>query len=199
LIAGCLALFFRRNGREAEMLRRTLLGWGLALVVTPRRAGAAAPDSAAEFRFGALDGGEIALGDFRGRPVLVVNTASRCGFVQQFDGLQALYDRYRARGLMVIGVPSNSFRQELGGAAAVKEFCEVNFAIDFPIAQITEVTGSRAHPFYAWAREKGAGPRWNFHKILLDGEGRLGGSFGALTPPDAPRLIAAIEALLPAA
>jgi glutathione peroxidase len=180
------------------MLRRAVLGLGLALFAGARRSGATTPGSAADFSFGAIDGGRIDLADFAGRPVLVVNTASRCGFAGQFDGLQALYDRYRGRGLTVIGVPSNSFRQELGTAAEVKEFCEVNFAIDFPIAEITPVAGSDAHPFYAWARRQGAGPSWNFHKILIDGEGRIVAAFGPTTGPSSPRLAAAIEATLPA-
>jgi glutathione peroxidase len=180
------------------MLRRTLLGWGLALFGAAGATGAVVTQTAAEFRFEGLDGTPIALADFAGSPVLVVNTASRCGFVDQFGGLQALYDRYRDRGLTVIGVPSNSFYQELRSADAVKEFCEVNFAIDFPMTEITAVTGGSAHPFYAWARDQGAGPMWNFHKILIDGDGRIVDSFGATTPPDAPRLTSAIEALLPA-
>jgi glutathione peroxidase len=129
----------------------------------------------------------------------VVNTASRCGFSGQYEGLQALWDRYRDRGLTVLGVPSDSFRQELASAAAVKKFCEVNFSIDFPMAEITAVTGSAAHPFYAWAYRQGAGPTWNFHKILIDGDGRIAGSFGPMTGPQSPKLVEAIEAALPPA
>jgi glutathione peroxidase len=160
-------------------------------------AGPALAKSAADYRFEAIEGGTIELAELAGGPVLVVNTASRCGFVGQYDGLQALHERYRDRGLTVIGVPSDSFRQELGDEAAVKEFCEVNFAIDFPMTEITPVVGEEAHPFYEWAREEGAAPLWNFHKILLDGEGRIAGSFGTTVEPDAPELTAAIEELLP--
>jgi glutathione peroxidase len=148
------------------------------------------------FGFDGLDGKAIALGDYAGRPVLVVNTASRCGFVDQFDGLQALQDRYRDAGLTVVGVPSDSFRQELANDAEVKEFCEVNFAIDFPIAAITDVTGDDAHPFYRWAQAQGATPRWNFHKILIDGDGGIAGSYGAFVTPEDPALVSAIEAAL---
>lgn len=151
---------------------------------------------AGAFRFDGLDGAPIALADYAGGAVLVVNTASRCGYVGQFDGLQALQDRYRDAGLTVIGVPSDSFRQELGTDAAVKEFCEVNFAIDFPIAAITDVTGEDAHPFYRWAAAQGVAPAWNFHKILIDGEGGIAGSFPASVEPDAPELVAAVEAAL---
>lgn len=173
------------------MLRRSMLGLGLALA-----AGAALAGSSAGFRFDAIEGGVIDLGALAGGPVLVVNTASRCGFTGQYDGLQALHERYRDRGLTVIGVPSDSFRQELEDEAAVKEFCEVNFGIDFPMTEITPVSGADAHPFYAWARDEGAAPMWNFHKILLDGEGRIAGSFGPTVEPDAPELSGAIEALL---
>jgi glutathione peroxidase len=134
---------------------------------------------------------------YRGGPVLVVNTASRCGFTGQYDGLQALWDGYRDRGLTVLGVPSDSFRQELGSAAEVADFCEVNFGIDFPMTDLVEVTGPGAHPFYAWAAAQGVAPSWNFHKILLDGEGRIVADYGARIGPAAPGLIAAIEALLP--
>ncbi len=179
------------------MLRRGFLGWALALVAAGAPPAALAAGSTAAFRFMSIDGEAIDLAEFAGKPVLVVNTASRCGFVGQFDGLQALFDRYRARGLTVIGVPSDSFRQELASGAAVKQFCEVNFAIDFPITEITAVTGEAAHPFYAWAREQGVAPSWNFHKILLDGEGRIAGSFGTMVQPDSARLVSAIEDLLP--
>lgn len=176
------------------MLLRIVLGLGIALIAGVGVFAA----SAVEFRFKSIDGGAIDLAAYRSGPVLVVNTASRCGFVGQLDGLQALQDRYGARGLTVVGVPSNSFRQELGSEAEVKEFCEVNFGISFPMTELVAVTGASAHPFYAWARDQGVAPSWNFHKILLDGEGRIVGSFGTVVSPDSPRLVAAIEALLPA-
>ena len=185
------------------MRLRTLLGIGLLTLIgaggageRPAQAGSAA---APAFGFASIDGGEIALADFAGRPVLLVNTASRCGFVGQYEGLQALHDRYRERGFTVIGVPSDSFRQELATGAAVKDFCEVNFSIDFPMTEITPVTGPDAHPFYAWARDQGVAPRWNFHKILLDGEGRIVGDYGATVSPGSSRLAAAIESVLPPA
>jgi glutathione peroxidase len=202
LIAARLRLAPLYGEMEAEMLRRIVLGLGLAAAtaLAPggwRAAEAAGPAPASAYRFAALEGGEIDLASFRGKPVLVVNTASRCGFVGQFEELQALYDRYRDRGLTVLGVPSDSFKQELSDAEAVKEFCEVNFSIDFPMTAITPVTGRDAHPFYAWAREQGAAPSWNFHKILLDGDGRILGAWGPMTAPDAPKVVAAIEAALP--
>ncbi|MBP7241377.1 glutathione peroxidase [Amaricoccus sp.] len=178
------------------MRRRTIIAIILTALAAALPARGAGPEGAGAFRFAGVDGGEIALADYAGRPVLVVNTASRCGYVDQFDGLQALQDRYRDRGLTIVGVPSDSFRQELATDAAVKEFCEVNFAIDFPIAAIADVTGEDAHPFYRWARGQGAEPTWNFHKILIDGNGSLAGSFPASVTPEAPTLAAAIETTL---
>ena len=99
--------------------------------------------------FDSIDGGDLRVSDWRGQPVLLVNTASRCGFTYQYDGLQELYDRYRDRGLVVLAVPSNDFRQELSSEEEVKEFCEVNFGLDIPMTTITPVRGSQAHPLYA--------------------------------------------------
>ncbi len=177
------------------MLRHLLLGLSLAVFASSAPS-LAAVGVASGFKFKSIDGGEIALSDYAGKPVLVVNTASRCGFTPQYDDLQTLYDRYSARGLTVIGVSSNSFRQELSSADAVKEFCEVNFSITFPMTEITPVTGANAHPFYVWARDQGVTPNWNFNKILIDGSGHLTASFGSTTPPLATPMIEAIEAAL---
>lgn len=179
------------------MRRRTVIGAALAAAAAWPALAAGPEATAGDFSFAAIEGGSIDLAAFAGGPVLVVNTASLCGFTQQYAGLQALQDAYRERGLTVVGVPSNSFRQELGDAAAVKEFCEVNFAIDFPLADITPVAGDDAHPFYLWAAAQDAGPEWNFHKILVDGQGRLAGAWGPGTTPDSPDLVAAVEAALP--
>jgi len=149
------------------------------------------------FVFEAIDGGTLDLEDFRGGPVLIVNTASRCTSTPQYDALQALWEAYRDRGLTVVGVPSNSFGQELGTAGEVKDFCELNFSIDFPMTGLVDVTGPAVHPFYAWAASQGFAPAWNFHKILLDGDGKIVAEFDRFTEPDAPTLVAAIEALLP--
>ena len=153
--------------------------------------------SAHDFAFDDIDEtGRISLGDYAGRPVLVVNTASRCGYTYQYEALQALYDRFRDRGLVVLGVPSDDFNQELASAAEVKDFCAVNFAIDFPMTAITPVTGSAAHPFYRWAAERAGPPGWNFHKYLVGPDGRLVAAFPTKTEPDAPEVTRAIEALL---
>lgn len=172
----------------------------LAAPVAAPFAARAGEITAHDFAFAGIAGGMVRLADYAGGPVLVVNTASKCGYTGQYDGLQALYDRYRERGLTVVGVPSDDFRQELATAEAVKEFCEMNFGIDFPMAGITPVKGGSAHPFYAWAaRTLGPrnAPRWNFHKYLVGPDGRLVAAFGTQVEPTAPEIVAAIERLLP--
>jgi glutathione peroxidase len=149
------------------------------------------------FVFDSIDGGTLSLDDWKGQPVLVVNTASRCGYVNQFDDLQALYDRYRAQGLVVLAVPSNDFRQELATNEAVAEFCEMNFGIDMPMTTITNVKGNAAHPFYQWlADTAGFTPGWNFNKVLLAPDGSVAGTFGAPVKPLSTQITARIEAFL---
>lgn len=153
--------------------------------------------AAAGFTFPSIDGGEIDLADWRGQPVLVVNTASRCGFTPQYDGLQALYDRYRDQGLVVLAVPSNDFRQELSSNEDVKDFCEVNFGLDIPMTTITPVLGQGAHPFYRWLRdEAGFAPRWNFNKVLIAPDGSVAATFGSNARPLSRPVISAITAFL---
>ncbi|MFD1341331.1 glutathione peroxidase [Litorisediminicola beolgyonensis] len=149
------------------------------------------------FTFASIDGGEIDLADWRGAPVLVVNTASQCGFTPQYDGLQALWETYRDQGLKVLAVPSDDFRQEFASAEAVKEFCEVNFSLTLPMTDITHVRGPDAHPFYAWARESaGFEPAWNFNKVLLGPDGQVVATYGSATRPMSAPITSEIEALL---
>ena len=151
----------------------------------------------AAFRFDSIDGGQYDMADWRGRPVLVVNTASLCGYTPQYDGLQALHEDYGPRGLVVLAVPSDDFRQELSSDADVAEFCELNFNLTLPMTTITPVRGADAHPFYRWLRESyGFEPGWNFNKVLLDGQGRMVQSFGSNTRPTGRRIRREIEALL---
>ncbi|MGP6086647.1 glutathione peroxidase [Antarctobacter jejuensis] len=158
----------------------------------------AVPATAAPgFTFTNIDGGTLSLDDWQGRPVLVVNTASQCGYTPQYNGLQALYDRYRDRGLIVLAVPSDDFRQELSSAAEVKEFCAVNFDLTLPMTDITHVRGPQAHPFYQWvARQSGFAPNWNFNKVLIDRDGNVAATFGASTRPLSGKLTRAVEAAL---
>lgn len=157
--------------------------------------------SAWDFSFTAIDGQPLPLSQFEGKAVLVVNTASQCGFTPQYKGLEELYRKYRDRGLVVLGVPSNDFgQQEPGSSEEILQFCETNFSVDFPLTEKVKVTGDDAHPFFRWAaKEMGplAKPRWNFHKYLIAPDGRLVDWFSTVTSPDASSVSRAVEANLP--
>jgi glutathione peroxidase len=156
--------------------------------------------SAYDYSFKTIDGAPMPLSGYRGKVMLVVNTASYCGLTPQYDGLEALYRRYRDQGLVVIGVPANDFgRQEPGTEQEIKAFCTTRFSVDFPLASKEQVIGGAAHPFYKWAvAELGedAAPKWNFHKYLVSKDGSLAGVFSSRVTPDAPDLVAAVEAAL---
>jgi glutathione peroxidase len=160
-----------------------------------------AEENAHRFTFAALDGGALPLAQWRGRPVLVVNTASYCGYTPQYAELEALWRRYRERGLVVLGVPSNDFgQQEPGSAAEIEAFCRIRYGVDFPLTEKTRVIGADAHPFYRWIAatlgEAGT-PRWNFHKYLIGPDGALAGAWPAQVSPSDPAILAEIEGLLP--
>ena len=149
------------------------------------------------FVFPSIDGGEIDLAQWRGQPVLVVNTASRCGYTPQYEGLQTLYETYRDQGLVVLAVPSNDFRQELVSDEEVKDFCEVNFGLDFPMTTITSVRGEMAHPFYQWlVAEANFTPGWNFNKVLIAPDGSVAATFGSNARPMSRPVTKAITDLL---
>jgi glutathione peroxidase len=152
---------------------------------------------AAEFSFESIEGGDLSLSDFKGNPVLIVNTASRCGFTSQYDGLQTVYDKYRDKGLTVLAIPSNDFKQELAEDQKVKQFCKINFNLNLPMTTITHVKGPNAHPFFKWIKnEYGFVPSWNFNKILLNQGGQMVASFGSVARPTGWRITKSIEALL---
>ena len=172
----------------------------LLMLLTAAFAGSPArAETAYDFSLPNITGCELNLADYRGKAVLLVNTASFCGFTKQYDGLQALWDGYRARGLIVLGVPSNDFgAQEPGAKAEIKEFCAVNFAIDFPMSDKILVKGQNAHPLYKWLKaETGKAPKWNFHKFLIGSDGQAVRDFSSLTKPQSKKLIRAVEAALP--
>lgn len=155
-------------------------------------------EPAPSFSFPSIDGGALDTGDWRGRPILVVNTASMCGFSGQLADLQTLHETYGPRGLVVLAVPSDSFKQELPDAKQVKEFCALQFGITLPMTDIVPVTGAQAHPFYRWLREtRGFTPGWNFNKVLLDGEGQVVGTWGPITKPLSGAITEAFMPLLP--
>ncbi|MEX2520463.1 MAG: glutathione peroxidase [Paracoccaceae bacterium] len=173
------------------MLRHVLVG--LAGAVMAVGVAAAAP----AFTFSSIEGGEISLETYRGGPVLVVNTASRCGYTYQYAGLQQLYDTYRARGLVVLAVPSDAFNQELSSNDKVKEFCEVTYGLTIPMTEMTEVKGAGAHPLFAWLKAtQGFEPSWNFNKVLLDAEGEYVESWGSGAKPMSPEVTGRIEGVL---
>jgi len=147
--------------------------------------------------FASIDGGRIAMDDYAGQAVLVVNTASLCGFAPQFTALQALHDRYGDAGLVVLAVPSDDFNQELGGDAEVKAFCELTYGIDMPMTTITAVLGDGAHPLYRWlADSAGFVPAWNFSKVLIGRDGMVAGQWGGRVAPGNAAIITAIDAAL---
>ena len=147
--------------------------------------------------FASIDGGTLSLAEWAGKPVLVVNTASMCGYTPQYEGLQTLYDTYRDQGLVVLAVPSDDFRQELASAEQVKEFCAINYDITLPMTDITHVTGPEAHPFYAWLRkENGFVPRWNFNKVLIGRDGAVLATWESGTGPMSEPIVSAVEAAL---
>jgi glutathione peroxidase len=157
--------------------------------------------SAHEFSFPAIDGGTVDLADFAGKPVLIVNTASECGYTPQYAGLEELWRRYRDRGLVVLGVPANDFgAQEPGSEPAIQSFCRTNYGVDFPMTAKQTVIGGAAHPFYRWiAGEFGeaATPKWNFHKYLVAPDGSLAALWPSDVDPLDPEITAAIESALP--
>ena len=152
-----------------------------------------------DFSIKSLEGNIIELSNYKNKAVLVVNVASNCGFTKQYEDLQKLWEIYKDKGLIVLGVPSNSFNQEKNSNADVKEFCEVNFNINFPLTTITEVKGKNAHEIFKWAKEnhgKSAVPKWNFHKILINKEGKIEDTFASMTKPMSKKLIKTIENIL---
>jgi glutathione peroxidase len=150
-----------------------------------------------DYTFTSIDGKPMPLSQYKGNVLLVVNVASFCGFTPQYKGLQALYDKYQAQGLTVIGVPSNDFgNQEPKAAGEIKEFCQGTFGVKFPLTAKATLSGEGAHPFYVWARDQLGwlnAPKWNFHKYLVGRDGRLVTSFLSTTTPDANRLVSAVE------
>lgn len=147
-----------------------------------------------------IDGSPMAPTLFQGKVVMVVNTASFCGFTPQYEGLQKIWERYRQTNFVLLGVPSNDFGgQEPGTESEIKRFCEVNYAVDFPLTEKQKVIGADAHPLYRWAlANTGAAgaPKWNFHKLLIGRDGRLVSWFPTRTEPEAPEVISAIEEAL---
>ena len=152
-----------------------------------------------DFKINSINGKMINFNDYKGKVVLLVNTASYCGFTKQYNDLQILWDKYKSKGLIVLAIPSNSFNQEKNSDDEVKKFCEINFNINFPISTITDVKGDGSHQIYNWAKKnygKSAIPKWNFHKILINKDGKIEDTYTSFTNPTSKKLTKKIEELL---
>ena len=152
-----------------------------------------------DFKIESITGEIIDFKEYKNKVVLIVNTASYCGFTKQYSDLQNLWDQYKSKGLVVLGIPSDSFNQEKKNNEDVKKFCEINFNINFPLSIITKVKGNNAHEIFKWAKKnygKSAVPKWNFHKILINKEGKVEDTFTSFTNPMSKKLIKKIEKIL---
>ena len=153
-----------------------------------------------DFKINSINGEELDLSSFKGKTILLVNVASKCGFTNQYDDLQKIYDDFRDKGLIVIGIPTNQFGgQEPGSEKEIKNFCETNFNITFPMTSKYEVKGANAHPIYIWAKDtfgKSTVPKWNFHKILINKDGKIEDTFASFTGPLSNKVVKKIEQIL---
>ncbi|MCW5625904.1 MAG: glutathione peroxidase, partial [Burkholderiales bacterium] len=167
---------------------------GLALI--PAAASAACP-SLLNHQLSTLEGKPLDLCQFENRAILVVNTASKCGFTRQFEKLEGMYRQYKDKGLVVVGFPSNDFRQELETNTAVGDFCRMTYGVQFPMAEKTSVTGSDANPFYQQlAQVTSQPPKWNFHKYLIAPDGKTVYSFPSKVEPDSTELMSKLQPML---
>jgi len=153
-----------------------------------------------DFKFKDLDGNALNLSEYKSKVVVVVNVASQCGFTNQYEDMQNVWEQYQSRGIVMLGVPSNDFgKQEPGSNEDIKNFCEAKFGITFPMTEKVSVKGTDAHPFYIWAEKnhgKSAVPKWNFHKIIINKEGKIEKTFSSITNPSSKKFKEVIENLL---
>ena len=152
-----------------------------------------------DFSIESISGGDISLADYKNKVVLLVNTASQCGFTPQYAGLQKIYDRYKDDGFVVLGVPSDDFNQELSSDDDVKKFCEIIYGVNFPLTSIQKIKGDSAHPLYKWISGNTSvigQPRWNFHKYLISKEGQVLNWFSSMTSPTSDGLLKQVEQAL---
>ena len=153
-----------------------------------------------DFSFNDLDGSSLSLEDFKKKVRIVVNVASQGGFTGQYEDMQKIWEKYQSKGIIILGVPSNDFgQQEPGTNKEIKNFCEAKFGITFPMTEKVSVTGNEAHPFFKWAKEnhgKSAGPKWNFHKIIINKEGKIEKTFSSMTNPSSKRFNEIIKELI---
>ena len=155
--------------------------------------------TAYDYQFNSIDGDLIKLNQYKDKVIVVVNVASRCGYTPQYEDLQSLWSKYKDKNVVVLGVPTNNFRQEPGNNKQIKDFCETNFGITFPMSEKIDVIGSNSHPFYKWARKDygiGAIPKWNFHKIIIGKNGKVVETFSSITKPSSKKFTRTIEDLI---
>jgi len=156
--------------------------------------------TAFDFEFTSLKGKPMPLSEYADKPVIIVNTASKCGFTPQYKGLEEVWQRHKADGLVMLGVPSNDFAgQEPGSSMEIEQFCEINFGVDFPLTEKVHVKGTEAHPLFNWLGEQGgflSKPRWNFYKYFIGRDGKLKDWFASTTTPDSAKFTRAVEKLL---
>jgi glutathione peroxidase len=153
-----------------------------------------------DFSFNDIDGTELKLSEYKGKIIIIVNVASKCGFTNQYEDLQKIWEKYQSKGIVILGVPSNDFgSQEPGNNTEIKIFCEAKFGISFPMTEKVNVKGTKTHPFYLWAFKnhgKSAVPKWNFHKIIIDRNGKISDTFTSITNPSSRKFIKSIEKLI---
>tara|TARA_B100001121_G_scaffold253979_1_gene230888 strand:- start:415 stop:951 length:537 start_codon:yes stop_codon:yes gene_type:complete len=155
--------------------------------------------TAYDFEFNSIEGDLIKLSQYRGKVIVVVNVASRCGYTPQYEDLQTLWSKYKSKNLIVLGIPTNNFKQEPGNNKEIKDFCEINFGITFPMTEKINVIGNNSHAFYKWARKNygiGAIPKWNFHKIIIGKDGKVAETFSSITKPSSKKFVKVIEDLI---
>ena len=153
-----------------------------------------------DLSFESIDGNVISLKEFKNKPIVVVNSASFCGFTYQYEQLEDLYQKFKKKGLIIIAIPSNDFGgQEFKDNKKVKEFCEVNFNISFPITKITQVKGGNKHPFFKWVEKEGGYlslPKWNFYKYLISKDGKLSAWFSSVTKPSSEKFLNELKKIM---
>ena len=153
-----------------------------------------------DFEFKDLDGSSLKLSDYKNKVIVIVNVASQCGFTNQYEDMQKIWETYQKKGIVILGVPSNDFgNQEPGNSSEIKNFCEAKFGISFPMTEKVTVKGPDAHPFYLWAKKnygKSAVPKWNFHKIIIDKNGKIAETFSSITNPSSKKFIKVLEKLI---
>ena len=153
-----------------------------------------------QFNFNSIDGKEINLNDFKGKPLFIVNTASLCGFTYQYSDIETLHQKYKKDGLIIIGIPSNDFgNQELSSNNKVKEFCTINFDVSFMLTEITNIKGKKGHPFFRWVKKEAgflAFPKWNFYKYIINKKGTLVKWYASTTRPNSNKVTQEIDKIL---